>query len=139
MIARSGTRFTILLVAIQVGAAHADFSAAERQNQALADHLASASRSAREAQQALDSGQVDVCAAAVKQAKQSCKQVVGILTDRPSYDDLLGKPMNETLRALRDPRAVCEPADDKADRGKTLAEVSNRLERLASASSGRSR
>lgn len=138
MIGRSAIGVAVFLSVVQAGVAHADGSAAERQNQSLANHLASAAQSAREAQNALSAGQVDVCAAAVKKTKQSCKEVVGILTDRPSYDDVLGKPMNETLRALRDTRAVCEPAD-AADQGKTLATVSNRLERLASASSGKSR
>lgn len=138
MIGRRAIGVAVFLSAIQAGAAHADASAAERQNQSLAEHLAAAAQSAREAQNALSAGQVDVCAAAVKKTKQSCKEVVGILTDRPSYDDVFGKPMNETLRALKDTRAVCEPAD-AADQGKTLATVSNRLERLASASSGKLR
>ncbi len=134
-LARTGIGVVVVLALIQAGPSHADGSAADRRNQSLADHLAVAAQSAREAQKALSSGQVDACAAAVRKAKQSCKEVVGILTDRPSYDDQLGKPINETLRALKDPRAVCAPADT-ADQGKTLAAVSDRLERLASASPG---
>lgn len=133
---RSAVGVAVFLCVVQAGVAQADSSAVERQNQSLADHLAVAAQSAREAQNALSSGQVDACAAAVRKAKQSCKEVVGILTDRPSYDDQLGKPMNETLRALKDPRAVCDSAGTP-DQGRTLAAVSDRLERLASGSPGK--
>lgn len=134
-LARATIGAVVVLAVIQAGPSQADGSAADRRNQSLAEHLALAAQSAREAQKASSSGQLDACAAAVRKAKQSCKEVVGILTDRPSYDDQLGKPMNETLRALKDPRAVCDLAGT-ADQGKALAAVSDRLERLASASPG---
>jgi hypothetical protein len=96
-----------------------------------ADHLGAALHYAREAREAVIAGNSEFCRAAIKKAKQSCKEVAGDLADRPSQEDTLGKPMDEAMKRLKDPRTLCEQGIN-AEGEKTLAEVAMTLERLQS-------
>ena len=75
----------------------------------IVEHLSAALKSVRMAQDSLLQGDAAGCNDAVRSAKQSMKAVVGRASDLPERQDHLGKPMQESLRALRDAKALCDP------------------------------
>jgi len=93
----------------------------------IEEHLDVAIKSAREAREALLTGNTAACVDAVKRAKQSMKEVSGSVADLPARQDTLGKPMHESLRSLQDTKAVCAPENQGAAVA-TLSRVAERLQ-----------